>query len=177
MRERTSWPSRIITFAAVAGPPLGLLLAMGLLWGVAAGPVDLVLFFAMYVICGLGISLGFHRYFTHRSFQARPWFKVTLAILGSMTLQGPVTQWVTDHRKHHALSDQPGDPHSPHTHDGDTWMATCSACGTRTSAGCSARRAWSAATTTAATCSRIRRSASSTASTSSGSRSRSRSRS
>ena len=122
VRERTSWPSRIITFAAVAGPPLGLLLAMGLLWGVAAGPIDLVLFFSMYVICGLGISLGFHRYFTHRSFQTRPWFKVTLAILGSMTLQGPVTQWVTDHRKHHALSDQPGDPHSPHTHDGDTWI-------------------------------------------------------
>ena len=105
-----------------AGPPLALLLAMGMLWGVAAGPIDLALFFAMYVICGLGISLGFHRYFTHRSFQARPWFKVTLAILGSMTLQGPVTQWVTDHRKHHALSDQPGDPHSPHAHDGDTWI-------------------------------------------------------
>ena len=95
---------------------------MGMLWGVAAGPVDLALFVAMYVIAGLGISVGFHRYFTHRSFQARPRFKVTLAILGSMTLQGPVTQWVTDHRKHHALSDQPGDPHSPHTHDGDTWI-------------------------------------------------------
>jgi stearoyl-CoA desaturase (delta-9 desaturase) len=122
VRERTSWPSRIITFTAVAGPPLGLLSAMGILWGVAAGPVDLALFFAMYVICGLGISLGFHRCFTHRSFQARPWLKVTLAILGSMTLQGPVTQWVTDHRKHHALSDQPGDPHSPHTHEGDTWL-------------------------------------------------------
>jgi len=120
---RTTWPSRIITFVAVAGPPLGLLVAMGTLWGVAAGPVDLALLIAMYVICGLGISLGFHRYFTHRSFQARSWFKVTLAILGSMTLQGPVTQWVTDHRKHHALSDQPGDPHSPHTHDGDTWVA------------------------------------------------------
>ena len=123
VHEHTTWPSRIITFLAVAGPPLGLLVAMGTLWGVAAGPVDLALLVAMYVICGLGISLGFHRYFTHRSFQARSWFKVTLAILGSMTLQGPVTQWVTDHRKHHALSDQPGDPHSPHTHDGDTWVA------------------------------------------------------
>ena len=122
-RPRTSWPSRIVTFVAVAGPPLGLLVAIVALWGVAAGPVDIALLVAMYLICGLGISLGFHRYFTHRSFQARSWFKVTLAILGSMTLQGPVTQWVTDHRKHHALSDQPGDPHSPHTHDGDSWGA------------------------------------------------------
>jgi stearoyl-CoA desaturase (delta-9 desaturase) len=124
VRGQTTWPSRVITFVAVAGPPLGLLVAMGTLWGVAAGPVDLALLVAMYLICGLGISLGFHRYFTHQSFKARGWFKVTLAILGSMTLQGPVTQWVTDHRKHHALSDQPGDPHSPHTHDGDTWTAS-----------------------------------------------------
>jgi stearoyl-CoA desaturase (delta-9 desaturase) len=123
VRDRTTWPSRLVTFAAVAGPPLLLVVAMATLWGVAAGPVDLALLAAMYVICGLGISLGFHRYFTHRSFQTSSWFKVTLAVLGSMTLQGPVTQWVTDHRKHHALSDQPGDPHSPHTHDGDSWLA------------------------------------------------------
>src|SRR3954452_13945061 len=82
IRDRTTWPSRLVTFAAVAGPPILLAVAMATLWGVAAGPVDLALLVAMYVICGLGISLGFHRYFTHHSFQTGAWFKVTLAILG-----------------------------------------------------------------------------------------------
>ena len=64
--------------------------------------------------CGLGITIGWHRYFSHKSFETGRVVKATLAILGSMAMQGPLTQWVTDHRKHHALSDQPGDPHSPH---------------------------------------------------------------
>ena len=105
-----------MTLVAVVVPPLGLLSAMGLLWGVAFHPVDLVLLVAMYVICAFGTTIGFHRYFTHRGFTAHTAVKATLAILGCMTMQGPVTQWVTDHRKHHALSDQPGDPHSPHGH-------------------------------------------------------------
>ena len=62
----------------------------------------------MYVLCAFGITVGFHRYFTHRAFEARAPVKATLAILGCMTMQGPLTQWVTDHRKHHALSDQRG---------------------------------------------------------------------
>jgi stearoyl-CoA desaturase (delta-9 desaturase) len=74
----------------------------------------LVLFCVFYVLTGLGITVGYHRFFTHRSFEAVAPVKVALAILGAMTLQGPVTQWVTDHRKHHARSDQEGDPHSPH---------------------------------------------------------------
>jgi stearoyl-CoA desaturase (Delta-9 desaturase) len=123
VRARTTWPSRLVTFLAVAGPPLGLISVMGLLWGVAARPVDVLVLIAMYIICGLGISVGYHRYFTHKSFETTRWMRATLAILGSMTLQGPVTQWVTDHRKHHALSDKPGDPHSPHTH-GDGWAGT-----------------------------------------------------
>jgi stearoyl-CoA desaturase (delta-9 desaturase) len=78
----------------------------------------------MYVLCAFGTTIGFHRYFTHRGFEARAPIKALLAILGCMTMQGPVTQWVTDHRKHHALSDQPGDPHSPHVGYGDgAWGA------------------------------------------------------
>jgi stearoyl-CoA desaturase (delta-9 desaturase) len=124
VREHTSWPSRIITFAAVAGPPFAVLSVMGILWGVAVRPVDVILLVSMYLICGLGISIGYHRYFTHAGFETRPWFRGLLAILGAMTLQGPVSQWVTDHRKHHALSDQPGDPHSPHTDEHDGWVGT-----------------------------------------------------
>jgi stearoyl-CoA desaturase (delta-9 desaturase) len=73
----------------------------------------------MYVVCAFGTTIGFHRYFTHLGFKARAPVKATLAILGCMTMQGPLTQWVTDHRKHHALSDQEGDPHSPHAGHGD----------------------------------------------------------
>src|SRR6188472_2059217 len=116
VRPGSSTISKVVTLVAVVVPPLGLVSAMGLLWGVAFHPVDLLLLVSLYVICAFGTPIGFHRYFTHRGFSAHPSVKATLAILGCMTMQGPVTQWVTDHRKHHALSDQPGDPHSPHGH-------------------------------------------------------------
>ena len=122
VRPRTSRVSQVVTLVAVVVPPLGLLSAMGLLWGVAFHPFDLVLFAGMYVICAFGTTIGFHRYFTHRGFTAHPGVKATLGVLGCMTMQGPITQWVTDHRKHHALSDQPGDPHSPHVGHGDGAM-------------------------------------------------------
>ena len=109
---------------AVVVPPLGIVLAMGLLWGIAFHWVDVALFAALYVVCAFGTTIGFHRYFTHHGFEARAPVKAALAILGCMTMQGPVTQWVTDHRRHHALSDKPGDPHSPHVGHGDgAWGA------------------------------------------------------
>ncbi len=123
VRERTSSVSQIVTLLAVAVPPIGLLSAMGILWGVAFHPVDLVLLAVLYVVCAFGTTIGFHRYFTHRGFQARTPVRAALAILGCMTMQGPLTQWVTDHRKHHALSDQDGDPHSPHAGHGDGALA------------------------------------------------------
>jgi stearoyl-CoA desaturase (delta-9 desaturase) len=118
VRERTSLASRIVTLVAVAVPPLGVLSAIGLFWGVAVRPVDIGLLVVLYVACGLGITVGFHRLFAHKAFKTVPAVRAALAILGSMTVQGPLTQWVTDHRKHHALSDREGDPHSPHGRDG-----------------------------------------------------------
>ena len=124
VRPRTSRTSQVVTLVAVVVPPLGLVLAMGFLWGLEFHWIDLVLFAGMYVLCAFGTTIGFHRYFTHKGFEARAPIKALLAILGCMTMQGPVTQWVTDHRKHHALSDQPGDPHSPHVGYGDgAWGA------------------------------------------------------
>jgi stearoyl-CoA desaturase (delta-9 desaturase) len=114
VRQSTSIPSRIVTLVAVLVPPLGVLAAMGLLWDVAVRPVDVVLLVTLYTATGLGITVGFHRLFSHRAFKTTPAVRALLAILGSMTIQGPLTQWVTDHRKHHALSDREGDPHSPH---------------------------------------------------------------
>ena len=119
VRARTSRISQVVTLVAVVVPPLGLISAMGLLWGVAFRWVDVALLGSLYVVCAFGTTIGFHRYFTHRGFEARTAVKAALAILGCMTMQGPLTQWVTDHRKHHALSDQAGDPHSPHVGHGD----------------------------------------------------------
>lgn len=114
VRPRTSWPSRLAGVVGVAVPPLGVIAAAYLLWDSAVHPVDLTLFAGLYVACGLGITVGFHRLFSHKSFETMAGLRVLLAILGSMAMQGALTQWVTDHRKHHALSDQEGDPHSPH---------------------------------------------------------------
>ena len=124
VRSRTSRISQVVTLVAVVVPPLGLVSAIGLLWGVGFHWVDLALFLGLYVVCAFGTTIGFHRYFTHKGFEARAPVKALLAILGCMTMQGPVTQWVTDHRKHHALSDKPGDPHSPHVGHGEgAWGA------------------------------------------------------
>jgi stearoyl-CoA desaturase (delta-9 desaturase) len=75
-------------------------------------------FAIMYIATGFGITVGFHRLFTHRSFKTGKTVRATLAILGSAAIEGPVIAWVADHRKHHAFSDQPGDPHSPHVDHG-----------------------------------------------------------
>jgi stearoyl-CoA desaturase (delta-9 desaturase) len=119
VRTGTSRISQVVTLVAVVVPPLGIAMAAGLLWGVAFHWVDVAVLVGFYVLCAFGTTIGFHRYFTHKGFEARTSVKATLAILGCMTMQGPLIQWVTDHRKHHALSDKPGDPHSPHVGHGD----------------------------------------------------------
>jgi stearoyl-CoA desaturase (delta-9 desaturase) len=119
VRPRTSRISQVVTLIAVVVPPLGTLAAMGVLWNVAFHWSDLLVMTVLYVVCAFGTTIGFHRYFTHKGFKTGPEVKATLAILGCMTVQGPLTQWVTDHRKHHALSDREGDPHSPQVGHGD----------------------------------------------------------
>jgi stearoyl-CoA desaturase (delta-9 desaturase) len=74
-----------------------------------------------YLLTGLGITVGFHRLFTHRSFKTRPALRGLLAVMGSAAVEGPVIEWVANHRKHHQFSDQPGDPHSPHVDYGHGW--------------------------------------------------------
>ncbi|MEA2138567.1 MAG: hypothetical protein QOG56_1717 [Solirubrobacteraceae bacterium] len=79
---------------------------------------DFVVFGVMYVATGLGITVGFHRHFTHRAFATSTPVRATLAVMGTMAIEGPITAWVADHRKHHAFSDRLGDPHSPHVDHG-----------------------------------------------------------
>ena len=105
IRPRTSRISQAVTLVAVVVPPLGIAVAAGALWGIAFHWVDLAVLAAFYVVCAFGTTIGFHRYFTHKGFEAHASVRATLAILGCMTMQGPLIQWVTDHRKHHALSD------------------------------------------------------------------------
>ncbi len=85
-------------------------------WGGALHWQDLVALFVLYTLCGLGVTVGFHRLFTHRSFKTGPALRLLFGALGSAAIEGPLIEWVANHRKHHQLSDQPGDPHSPHGH-------------------------------------------------------------
>jgi len=114
---------RRVTQAAVIVPMLGVVIAIVQLWGRAVGPVDLGLLAGMYSLTVLGIDVGLHRLVTHRAFQTTSALRAGLCILGSMAAQGPVLYWVAVHRRHHALSDQPGDPHSPHL-EGDGLRGT-----------------------------------------------------
>ena len=98
----------------VAVPPLCVVAAIVLLWNHAIGPLELGIMAGLYVITALGITLGYHRMFTHRAFESSRAFRAIVAVLGSMAVEGSVITWVADHRKHHAFTDIEGDPHSPH---------------------------------------------------------------
>src|SRR3954454_12870102 len=100
---------RIITGTVTVVPMLA--------WEGLLRPGDDVVFAVFYVLTGLGVTVGLHRHFTHRSFQTKRPIRL-LAVLGSAAIEGPVISWVADHRKHHAYSDKPGDPHSPHVDHG-----------------------------------------------------------
>jgi stearoyl-CoA desaturase (delta-9 desaturase) len=109
---------RIVTGLVTLLPFLALGFAGWQLWEKALHWRDIAIFLAMYVPLGLGITVGFHRHLTHRSFKTHRWLRGLLAVLGSAAIEGPVISWVADHRKHHAFSDEEGDPHSPHVDHG-----------------------------------------------------------
>jgi stearoyl-CoA desaturase (delta-9 desaturase) len=103
-----------LTVAIVALPFVALGVGIWLAWGRGISLTDLLLAVLFYVMTGFGVTVGFHRLLTHRSFTARPWLRVALAVAGSMGFQGNVIDWVAVHRRHHAFTDRPGDPHSPY---------------------------------------------------------------
>jgi len=105
---------RIITGFITVAPVVCLGLVVWQAWSRTLHWNDVVVFAICYALTGLGITVGFHRLFTHRSFATRPWVRFVFAGLGSAAIEGPVISWVADHRKHHAFADQEGDPHSPH---------------------------------------------------------------
>jgi stearoyl-CoA desaturase (delta-9 desaturase) len=85
---------------------------------------DAAIGLVFYLVAGTGITVGYHRYFTHGSFKAKRWLRVTLAVAGSFAIEGNVIQWVADHRRHHAYSDVEGDPHSPWRFGESVWGLT-----------------------------------------------------
>jgi stearoyl-CoA desaturase (Delta-9 desaturase) len=109
---------RIVNLIGVVVPFVGVLVAIAMLWGHAVDARDLAVAGVMYLITAVGVTVGYHRLLTHRAFTTFPWVERTLAVMGSMSVQGSVLDWVADHRKHHAHTDVEGDPHSPHVGHG-----------------------------------------------------------
>ncbi len=109
---------RLANIAVVAVPVVLGVLAASQVWGDVLGPSDLIVFAIMYAACGSGVTVGFHRLFTHRAFKTPRWLRFTFAALGSAAVEGPVIEWVAYHRRHHAFADEEGDPHSPHVGHG-----------------------------------------------------------
>ncbi len=116
---------KIVMLVVVVLPFLATLFAIWLLWQRAVNWTDIALLIAFNVLAGLGVTVGYHRMLTHRSFQPNPVVKFIFLVFGSMAVEGPALQWAAIHIKHHAHSDREGDPHSPlegfwHAHMG--WM-------------------------------------------------------
>lgn len=124
----------------VAGPPVAVALAIAGWWGDQVQPRDIVLLVVLYLVSGYGVTVGYHRLFTHRSFTANRPLKIALALAGSMAVEGSPISWVAAHRRHHRFSDRSGDPHSPNLHGAGAtgrlrgllhahagWLFTCDA--------------------------------------------------
>lgn len=112
---RLEW---ITNLAGVVVPFMGVLVAIVLLWNRLVDWADIAIMVAMYLVTAVGVTVGFHRMLTHRAFQTYPWVERAFAVMGSLSIQGSVLDWVADHRKHHAYTDVDGDPHSPHVGHG-----------------------------------------------------------
>jgi stearoyl-CoA desaturase (Delta-9 desaturase) len=105
--------AHVAVYLFVIVPFVALIAAVPVAWGWGLTWIDVGLAAFWYTVTCLGVTVGFHRYFTHGSFKAKRPLRVALAVVGSMAVQGPILHWVADHRRHHAFSDKQGDPHSP----------------------------------------------------------------
>src|SRR5271166_5517254 len=113
---------RVASAVITAVPPIMVGIGMYFGWmGNLLNWQDLLILAVTYVAVGTGVTVGFHRLLTHRSFKCHRWLRAAFAALGSAAAEGPVIDWVATHRKHHQFSDEPGDPHSPHVGHGDGW--------------------------------------------------------
>ena len=114
--QRAPLSLRTAVLLSVALPFLGFLAGIILFWGHGVSWLQLGIMLGMYLVTAMGVTAGFHRLFTHRSFETIGPIKLLLGVMGSMAVQGPLIKWVAVHRRHHHHSDTEGDPHSPHLH-------------------------------------------------------------
>jgi stearoyl-CoA desaturase (delta-9 desaturase) len=112
-----SLPGLIGWVAVVLGLPLAAGLGVASMWRPPT-LLEVLIGVSLYTVAGLGISLGWHRFFTHKSYQSSNWFSVILAVSGSLAFEGSLASWVANHKIHHRYTDLPGDPHSPWNKDG-----------------------------------------------------------
>ncbi len=109
---KSGW-EQVALYVFVIVPFLAVVAAIPVAWGWGLGWRDVVISGVFYLVSGLGITVGFHRYLTHGSFKAKRWLRIALTIAGTLAIEGDPLTWVADHRRHHAFSDKEGDPHSP----------------------------------------------------------------
>jgi stearoyl-CoA desaturase (Delta-9 desaturase) len=114
-------PQQLVTALVVFGPLIGVLGMAAGFFGQRVTVLDLILAVGLFLISGHGLSAGFHRLFAHRSYKVARWLKIALAVSGSLGLEGSVNSWVANHRRHHAYTDRPGDPHSPYEFGAGSW--------------------------------------------------------
>lgn len=119
--DRPTLTLKLANLTAVVIPFAGVVVAIVLLWHIAFNWVYLGILVGMYLATAIGVTIGYHRLFTHRSFKTSKPVVAILAALGSMAVEGPVLRWVATHRRHHQHSDQEHDPHSPHMHGSGLW--------------------------------------------------------
>jgi stearoyl-CoA desaturase (Delta-9 desaturase) len=110
--RKAGWEQGALYFFVIV-PFLAVIAAIPVAWGWGMGWHDVVLAVVFYAVSGLGVTVGFHRHFTHGAFRAKRPLRIALAVAGTLAIEGPVIRWVADHRRHHAFSDREGDPHSP----------------------------------------------------------------
>ncbi|PKK15391.1 acyl-CoA desaturase [Thermomonospora sp. CIF 1] len=120
--DRAGTGERVLIGLFTGVPFLALFAAVPMAWGNFLGWVDIALMAVFYLVTAAGITVGYHRHFTHSSFKAKRPLRIALAVAGSMAIEGPVITWVADHRRHHKYSDKEGDPHSPWRF-GNDWKA------------------------------------------------------
>jgi stearoyl-CoA desaturase (delta-9 desaturase) len=111
--------TRYVNIVAVAVPFIGVLTAIAMLWNSAVTWFDITMLVGMYLISAFGVTVGYHRMLTHGAVQAPKWVRYAFVVAGSTAVEGPALIWAADHRKHHAHTDQEGDPHSPHVGGGE----------------------------------------------------------
>lgn len=120
--ERPPFLARLATLMVIIVPQLALAAAIWMIWDTPSLWLNVGMLLGGYVLTVLGVTIGYHRLFTHKSFKASPVVTLVLGILGSMAVEGPILEWVATHRRHHQHTDRPDDPHSPHVH-GTTFLS------------------------------------------------------